>query len=145
MKRTIITTSIILATVAANAQGENFDPFKDRQFIFDSTNICAVLLVIYMLSSFILKMVKQNFDYRIKNRIIDKGTPENIAREVLQPGDAGTKTNPLYQWIFVLAAVGTGFTIINLTRPFGLHSLAIMAFSIAAGLGGYLYFKKRQA
>ena len=143
MKKIIITTTVIFTALASNAQ-ENFDPFKDRQFIFDAFNICTVLLVIYMISSFILKMVKQNFDYRIKNKVIDKATPENIVQQVLQPDDNKTKGNQLFQWIFLLVAVGAGFIIINLSRPFGLHSLAIMAFSIAAGLGVYAYFKKRQ-
>lgn len=143
MKKLKFTIIIILASLAANAQGDSFDPFKDRQFIFDSLNICAILLVIYMISSFILKMVKQSFEHRIKNKIIDKGTPENIAHEVLGSPENKDNTNPLLQWIFLLAAVGAGFTIINVTRPFGLHSLAIMAFSIAAGLAVYAYFKKR--
>ena len=40
-------------------------------------------------------------------------------------------------------AVGIGFLIIELTEPYGLHSLAIMALSIAAGLIVYYYFARR--
>ena len=73
MKKSIIIIATILVSVAANAQ-DNFDPLKDRQFIFDSVNICAVLLVIYLLSGFILRIIKQSLDYKLKNKMLDKQT-----------------------------------------------------------------------
>ncbi len=141
MKKISITLAIILASIAANAQ-ENFDPFKDRQFIFDVFNICAILTVIYMIAGFILRIVKQSLDFKLKNKIIDKGTEEPVVAQLLQPVNKESRRY-LLQWFFILAAIGIGFTIMNLTRPFGLHSLAIMAFSIAAGFGGYYYFTRK--
>jgi hypothetical protein len=52
--------------------------------------------------------------------------------------------NTLLQWICTLASVGAGFFLIEFTQPFGLHSLAIMAFCVAAGLGLYYYFITRR-
>jgi len=142
MKKIITAVIILLSSFAAEAEG-SFDPFKDRQLIFDVVNIASILAVIYMISSFILQVLRQNFDYRIKSKVIEKGTAENIVHQLVQPNKKDPR-NTLLQWFFVLAGIAVGFTIINITRPFGLHSLAIMAFCIAAGFAG-CYFVTRRA
>jgi|SRR5450432_1490106 hypothetical protein len=141
MKKILTTTTILCLAFAAQAQ-DNFDPFKDRQLYFDTLNICAVLAVIYLISSFILQIVKQSISFRLKNRMLDKGTEENIIREILQPDKKDNK-NYILQWFFILAGTGAGFILVNLIRPFGLHSLAILALSIAAGFGAYYYFNRQ--
>ena len=141
MKKISITFSAIAISVAANAQ-DNGEPLIDRSLVFDVFHICSILLIIYVITTFVLQMVKQNFDYRIKSKIIEKGTPEDVASKLLQ-GDKKDTRQTLLQWIFVMASIGVGLTIINLSRPFGLHSLAIMAFSISAGFLGYYVFAKR--
>jgi|SRR6478736_1655378 len=142
MKKILSTTAILCFAVAARAQ-ENFDPLKDRQLYFDILNICAVLAVIYLISSFLLQMIRNHYNFRIKNRILDKGTEENIVRQLLQPEKKENK-NYILQWFCLLAAIGAGLFLVNLIRPFGLHSLAIMAFSIAAGFGAYYYFSRER-
>lgn len=47
-------------------------------------------------------------------------------------------------WICELLAIGLGLSIINFTMPFGLHSVAIMAFSIGAGLLAFYLISGRQ-
>lgn len=143
MKKILSTAAILCFAVAARAQ-ENFDPLKDRQLYFDILNICAVLAVIYLISSFLLQMIRNHYNFRIKNRILDKGTEENIVRQLLQPEKKENK-NYILQWFCLLAAIGAGLFLVNLIRPFGLHSLAIMAFSIAAGFGAYYYFTRERA
>ena len=142
MKKILSTTAVLCFAVAARAQ-ENFDPLKDRQLYFDVLNICAVLAVIYLISSFLLQMIRNHYNFRIKNRILDKGTEENIVRQLLQPEKKENK-NYILQWFCLLAAIGAGLFLVNLIRPFGLHSLAIMAFSIAAGFGAYYYFSRER-
>lgn len=142
MKKILLTLTIIATAFTASAQETNFDPFKDRQFIFDSFNICAVLLVIYLLSNFIFRIIKQSLEFKLKNKIIDKGTDSPVVAQLLQPETNKEKRNYLLQWFFILTAIGIGFGIMSLSRPFGLHSLAIMAFSIAAGFGGYYFFTR---
>ncbi|HMG66584.1 MAG TPA: hypothetical protein VK588_02825, partial [Chitinophagaceae bacterium] len=52
--------------------------------------------------------------------------------------------NYTLQWFFMLAAIGVGLVLVKIIQPFGLHSLAILAFSIAAGFGSYYYFSKER-
>ena len=140
----ILSTAIILSLVfVAQAQPqESFDPLRDRQLYFDILNMSAVLSGMYLISSFILQIFKQHYSYRIKNRILDKGTEENIVRQILQP-DKKENKNYILQWFFIMVAIGVAFLLLMLTSPFGLHSLAIIAFSIAAGFGAYYYFTKK--
>ena len=141
MKKTFTTAAVLCFTIAAHAQDNNFDPFKDRQLYFDILNICGVLAVIYLLSSFIMLILKQHYNYRIKNRMLDKGTEENIVRQLLPPEKKDNR-NYILQWFCMLAAIGAGLIMVSLIRPFGLHSLAILAFSLAAGFGAYYYFTR---
>ena len=62
---------------------------------------------------------------------------------MLQPEKKENK-NYILQWFFMLAAIGIGLFLVTVIRPFGLHSLAIMAFSLAAGFGAYYYFTKER-
>ncbi len=141
MKKITTTVLIISASFAANAQ-DTFDPLKDRQLVFDLLNICSVIFVVYLISSFILQVIRQNFDYRIKSKMIEKETSENIVVQLLQPNKKDPRNNIL-QWIFILSGIGLGLTLITIFQPFGIHSIAIMAFTIAAGFLGYYYFTKK--
>jgi hypothetical protein len=145
MKKILSTAIILSLAFAAQAQPQEvFDPFRDRQLYFDILNISAVLTGMYLISSFILQIFKQHYNYRIKNRMLDKGTEENIVRQLLQP-DKKENKNGILQWFFMLAAIGAGLLLVTVIRPFGLHSLAILAFSLAAGFGGYYYFSRERA
>jgi Mn2+/Fe2+ NRAMP family transporter len=145
MKKTGLTVVVFLLAIAAQAQAaqdhQNFDPLKDRYFLFDALHIGTMLIAIYLIASFILQIFKAGMTARIKNRMLDKGTEENIVRELLQP-DKKEDKNYILQWFFIMVAIGIAFLLLMLTRPFGLHSLAIIAFSIAAGFGANYYFTR---
>lgn len=142
MKKIRLTIVASLLAIVTQAQDhENFEPFKDRDFMFDALHIGTMLFAIYIIASFILQIFKAGMTARIKNRMLDKGTEENIVKELLQP-DKKENRNYILQWFFIMAAIGIAFLLLMVTSPFGLHSLAIMAFSIAAGFGAYYYFTK---
>src|SRR5450755_1370291 len=106
MKKISLTAVVSLLVIAAQAQApENFEPFKDREFLFDVLHIGTVLIAIYLISSFLLQMFKAGMTARIKNRMLDKGTEENIVRELLQP-DKKENKNYILQWFFIMVAIG---------------------------------------
>jgi FtsH-binding integral membrane protein len=141
MKKAIIAAAILTSTIAANAQDKQ-EPLVDRELVFDMVHICAVVLVIYLISSFILQLIRQNLDYRLKSKIVEKETAENIVGQ-LAPSDKTNPANTILQWFCTLMGIAIGFMIMTFTQPYGLHSLAIMAFSVAAGLGTYYLFTRR--
>lgn len=142
MKKILSVFILLLSSTLVFAQDDK-EPLINRQLIFEVLNICAVVTVIYLISNWILQMMKQNLDYRLKSKLIEKDTSENIVVQLVRPMKKENENGKtLLQWCFVLAGIGAGFTIINFTRPYGIHSLAIMAFCIAAGFAGN-YFVSR--
>jgi FtsH-binding integral membrane protein len=141
MKKAIIAAAILTSTIAANAQDKQ-EPLIDRELVFDLVHICAVVLIIYLISSFILQLIRQNLDYRLKSKIIEKQPNENVVAQLV-PADKTNSVNTVLQWFCTLVGIAIGFMIMTFTQPFGLHSLAIMAFSVAAGLGIYYLFTRR--
>jgi hypothetical protein len=139
MKKILIVASVLLTSTVAFAQDDK-EPLVNRQLIFDVLNICAVVTVIYLISNWILQMMKQNLDYRLKSKLIEKETSENIVVQLVTPVKKESENGKnILQWFFILAGIGLGFTIIHFNRPYGVHSLAIMAFCISAGFAGYYY------
>jgi hypothetical protein len=141
MKKALIIIAALGGSIVAYAQDKP-EPLINRELIFDLVHVIMFILVVYLISSFILQLVRQNFDFRLKSKILERQTEEQIVSQLVQP----EKINPLnsvLQWICALVSVGVGFALINVTLPFGLHSLAIMSFSVAAGLGIYYYMAKR--
>jgi len=101
----------------------------------------AIIGFFLLVGYFILKAVKLFFDTRLKNKIIDKGISEQLAVSILQNNSDDNKTEAI-KWFFLLLGIGLGLSIIYKQLPLGIHSAAIMAFSIAASfLGYYLYLR----
>lgn len=94
-----------------------------------------VLLTIY-LTKFIL-------DHRLRNKIIDRGISEQLAASILEKNEANRKDESI-KWALLFMGLGTGLLIAYYTKPFDIHSLAIMAFSLAASYLGYFFYQKKQ-
>jgi FtsH-binding integral membrane protein len=140
MKKTLLALVILTSTVAAYAQDAH-EPLIDRGLVFDLVNLCGIVLVIYLISAFILQLFRQNLDYRLKSKIVEKGTAENIVNQLIQP-DKKNPRDMILQWLCTLSGIGVGFILMMVTQPIGLHSLAIMAFCVVAGLGAYYFFTR---
>lgn len=136
MKKIINIAAVTATPIIANAQ--NNTQGIDRE----TFNACAVIFVLGLFMIFILSILKRIMDYRLKNRIVEKGIPENIASSILQTNPKENR-NTNIKWFALLAGIGAGLTIIYYTLPLGIHSLAIMAFCIAAGFLGYYFFLKQ--
>lgn len=141
MKKALMIVVALGGSIVAYAQDKP-QPLINRDMLYDLVHICAMLLVIYLISSFILQLVRNNFDFRLKSKIIERQTDEHIVSQIIQP-DKPNSLSSILQWICALAAVGIGFLVIELTEPYGLHSLAIMALCVAAGLIVYYRMAKR--
>ena len=132
MKKLIVAIPVLFVVGKIQAQ-DKVEPLIDRSLIFDVVNISGMLILLYLIFSFVLDLLQRNLDNRIKIKVIDSGTPEGIVSQLL----AGKKKDvrrDMLQWVCVLLAIGTGLFIVEGTKPYGLHSPAIMAFSIGAGL-----------
>ena len=141
MKKIATISLIFFAAVSANAQ-QNFQSFPDREFNNDFLHITGVLIGIFLFTSFILSIIRLFLEGRMKNKMIDKGVSETVVEQFLQPTNRDSKSVAM-KWFIVTACIGLGLAAINLSLPIGIHSIAIMAFSIALGFLGYYFYMKK--
>jgi len=135
MKKIITTVIATIGIITANARG-------DGEFDRSVFNACAAIFVMLAIMGFILAIIKKIIDYRLKNKIVDKGISENIASSILQTTPhEGINAN--IKWFALLAGIGAGLMIVNYTQPLGFHSVAIMAFSISLSFLGYYFFIRK--
>ena len=104
--------------------------------------IPAVILALYLILTFILTFAKSIMDNRLKARMIEKGVSDKVVEQLLQPDGKDVKGQAMKSFL-LLSGIGLGLTIINFFLPIGIHSIAIMSFSIALSFLGYYYFLKR--
>jgi hypothetical protein len=138
MKRILTTIAILLAAVAAHAQGNNGGLNIPHEFIRIFASIFVVALFMY----FILSILRHVFEYRLKNKIVDKGISENIASSILKTKTSEDKDVNV-KWFAILAGLGAGLLIVYFTQPLGIHSLAIISFSISLSFLGYYFFTRQ--
>jgi hypothetical protein len=59
MKKISLTVIVSLLAIATQAQDhENFEPFNDRDFLFDVFTYRHMLIAIYLIASFILQILR---------------------------------------------------------------------------------------
>ncbi|RFS17899.1 hypothetical protein [Emticicia sp. C21] len=134
MKKPVIILLASLCPVFAYAQDGLYAPEVFR--------VASMIFTLGLFMWFILAIMKRLMDNKLKNKIVDKGVPDSVVASVL-------KTNPKedlnanVKWFAILAGLGVALTAIHYTQPLGIHSLAIMAFSIAVSFLGYFLFLKQ--
>ena len=136
MKKIITVVLAGLMTTAASAQG-NYPRINEEVF-----RAIAVIFVLLSFMIFIIAILKRIFEYRLKNKIVEKGIAENIVSSILQT-DARESKDINIKWVALLAGLGAGLTLVNYTMPLGIHSLAIMSFCIALSFLGYFFYLKK--
>lgn len=141
MKKIITTIGAVTGTwTVAAAQNSNApgDTFK-----YDALHSSSTILTIVVFCVVALTFIKWLLDYRLKNKLIEKGAPDHVVSQILQPIISDNK-NATIKWFALLMGLGTGLSFVNYYQPLGIHSLAIMSFSLAASLLGYYFYISRR-
>lgn len=140
IKKILSIGTVVAVPLVSSAQDTSVNPMiAINEEVF---NISATILVVILVMIFTISILKRMLEYRLKNKIVDSGITENIASALLQPDTQEDRTINI-KWFSILAGIGTGLTIINYTLPLGVHSMAIMSFSIAFSFLGYHYYLSR--
>jgi len=141
MKQVIIISTILLLPFGVNAWHDStLQEIADMPLAV--IGIPAVILALYLILTFILTFAKSIMDNRLKARMIEKGVSDKVVEQLLQPDGKDVKGQAMKSFL-LLSGIGLGLTIINFFLPIGIHSIAIMSFSIALSFLGYYYFLKR--
>ena len=144
MKRILNLTLILLTvnTMPTMATQQATSVMADKEVIFFSLNAIAVLLSIWIASSFLLKLIKLFLNDRLRRTLIERNAPLEIVTEILP------KENNLVElalsWCCVLFAGSVGLTLCYFTQPLGVHSAIILSMSLAFGLLTYYFIRKNK-
>ncbi len=104
--------------------------------------VVAMIFTVGLFMWFILAVMNRLMDNKLKNKIVDKGVPDSVVASVLK-NNPKSDLNVNIKWFAILAGLGIALTAIHYTQPLGIHSLAIMAFSISISFLGYFFFLKQ--
>ncbi len=137
MKKISLLAGLTGISFAANAADGNLTDEGIRQVVLNAT----AMVVIYLASSFILKAVKSFHDYRLKDKMIEKGVPDSVVEQFLKTPADDTK-NQTIKWFFILMSLGVGLSFIGYYNPPFIPMAAIMSFCIAGSfLAFFIYIK----
>ena len=140
MKKIITILCILFISLESRAQ-EKYSPLTDQAFMSEMGRTAYVILLFALIMGFIIAIIKMLLDYRIKRKMIDKGISEELASKLLQTGK--NSKNEALKWFLILLSIGTGFLLVGLNQPLGLHSIAIIAFTMAAGFITYYFLIRK--
>ena len=141
MKKRIMLAVVLLAPMVLSAQ-DNYHFVEGNSFSKQLFEIPATLAAAYIFVYFIITIIRLILDSRLKYKMIDKGVSDKVVEQILQPKQTDAKSQAL-KWFLVLAGIGLGIGLTTLTRPFGIHSIAIIAFCLALSFLGYFAYLKR--
>ena len=137
MRKIALTSMVLIGFLSAKA-GDN-DPGRDIEIKWESFRLFSMLLTCSFFAVVILYFIKMLLDDRIRNKLIEKGAPDELVRQLLQPPVKDTKT-VIVKWICILGSGGIGFLLAEHFQPLGVQTLAIMSVSIAVGFLAYFFF-----
>jgi hypothetical protein len=139
-----ISTAINVVAQTAENNSPNTTPVALEPIVDTSlAGIIFPILFISFLVFILLSIVKYLLEYRLANRIIDKGMPEQLSAFFYSKKDEN-KLDGSMKIAILFCGLGAGLFFTHVTAPVGIHSLAIMAFSIGLSYLAYSYFLQKQ-
>ncbi len=100
--------------------------------------ILFISFLVFMLTS----LVKYFLDFRLKSKLIERGMSEQLSAYLLSQYDKNNHKE-VVKLAILCCGMGVGLTMVYLTAPVHIHSLAIMAFSLALSYLAYFFYLRR--
>jgi hypothetical protein len=142
MKKIVASILILLATVPAFAQ-DKLTVNADEPFVIEPiSEILLPILFMSFLVFMLVSLVKYFLEYRLKNKLIERGTPEQLSAYLSNKNDK-EKQNEAIKLAILFCGLGTGLILVYLTAPIQIHSLAIMALSLGLSYLAYFFYLRK--
>jgi hypothetical protein len=146
MKKILSSIIMLLLTVKAFAQNNLITDNKSNAAEFATiepiSQIMLPVLFITFLVFMLITLIKYFLEFRLKNKLIDRGMSEQLSAYLLDKNDK-EKQNEVIRLAILFCGIGAGLTMTYLTAPIHIHSLAIMAFSLGLSYLVYFFYLRR--
>lgn len=142
MKKLLTSIIITLAAVQTFAQNKPIVDSNPNTVVPATVEIILPILFIISLAFMLVTLIKYFLEFRLKNKLIDRGMYEQLSAYLLSKNDK-EKQNEVIKWAILFCGIGTGLILTYFTAPIDLHSLAIMAFSIGLSYLAYFFYLKK--
>ena len=103
----------------------------------------VILVLIYLLSTFVLAVLHVVLDYQLKKQLLTTGASETLVAQLL-PHRQPRPTAAL-KWFALLTALAVGLLLASWYQPWGVHSVVVLLLSLALGFLGYYFLLRRLA
>lgn len=100
------------------------------------------MVFIFSLMGLFISLVKYLLEYRLRNKLINRGMADQLTEILAQKNDQN-KRNDIVKWAILFCGVGLGLIVVYLSTPINIHSLAIIAFSLGLSYLSYFFYLKR--
>jgi hypothetical protein len=116
----------------------------EMAFTEEVYRVSATIVTITLFMLFIVYIVKIILTNKLRQQILEKGVSQEDVASLMDLSQNKVGKSDL-KWFYILAALGLGLAVVGGTQPVGIHSLAIMCFSLALGfLGNHFFGAKRE-
>jgi preprotein translocase subunit SecG len=140
MKKILTITLLLLTTFAANAQ-DPYYPLSDKGTFEEMVRSVVILALIYLVTSFILYMIKLFLDSRLKNKMVEVGTSQEVVAQLIASNKDAKKTS--LKWFCTLCGIAAGLGAIGYFHLTDIYALMVIAFCLAIGFLAHFFLLSR--
>lgn len=102
------------------------------------------ILFMSFLIVMLINLVKYFFEFRLKNKLIDKGMSEQLSN-YLSEKNVQEKQNKVIKLAILFCGIGFGLLLTYFSAPVDIHSIAIMSLSLGLSYLAYFLYLKKQS
>ncbi len=147
MKKTITSIAFLFATAKTFAQTEQtteaFSNTVNTSTMEPIGDLILPILFILFLVFMLVTLIKYFLDYRLKNKLIDRGMAEQLSGYLIEKNNQ-EKKNEVIKMAILFCGIGFGLLLTYFSSPIDIHSLAIMTLSIGLSYLLYFFYLRRQ-
>ena len=140
MKKIYITLLLFSATFGAHAQS-NTNLMSDKGTFEEFVRDIMLLLIVFMVTSFILTMIRLFLDNGLKKKIVEMGTPETVVSQLMATGKNEVRNS--LKWFCALCGIAAGLGVIGCYHLTDIYALMVIAFCLAIGFLGHFLLASR--
>lgn len=142
MKKLSLFGVLLLSAVVVQAQPDG-NTFYWPPVSEEVIRAVIIFTGMYLIGTFILIFFRTILDHKLKQRMLEKGVSDDIAQSFLRTDSRDVRSQTM-KWFIIFMSIGIGLVFVNVTQPpLGIHSVAILCFSIAFGYLAYYFFVKK--